>query len=76
MRRSAKPRQRLIGGKYELIERAGEGGMAVVWQAVTGGNNDLNFQTYVDTTPEPATGLLTAAAALVLVAWRRTQGRT
>lgn len=29
--------QRLIAGKYELVERAGEGGMAVVWRAVMHG---------------------------------------
>ena len=29
---------RRIAGKYELVERAGEGGMATVWRAVTLGS--------------------------------------
>jgi eukaryotic-like serine/threonine-protein kinase len=32
-----RPRAQLIAGKYELLERAGEGGMAVVWRAVMHG---------------------------------------
>src|ERR1039457_6860862 len=31
------PEAKLIAGKYELLERAGEGGMAVVWRAVMHG---------------------------------------
>ena len=31
------PKAKLIAGKYELLERAGEGGMAVVWRAVMHG---------------------------------------
>jgi serine/threonine-protein kinase len=37
MKGREKPRAQLINGKYELIERAGEGGMAVVWRAVMHG---------------------------------------
>jgi serine/threonine-protein kinase len=33
----ARTETRLIAGKYELLERAGEGGMAVVWRAVMHG---------------------------------------
>ena len=29
--------KQLIAGKYELLERAGEGGMAVVWHGVMHG---------------------------------------
>jgi eukaryotic-like serine/threonine-protein kinase len=32
-----KPKGRIIAGKYELIERAGSGGMAVVWRAIMHG---------------------------------------
>jgi serine/threonine-protein kinase len=32
-----KPKSQHIAGKYELLERAGEGGMAVVWRAVMHG---------------------------------------
>lgn len=32
-----KPKGQLIAGKYELLERAGAGGMAVVWRAVMHG---------------------------------------
>lgn len=35
--RTARPAHGRIAGRYELIERAGEGGMAVVWQAVMHG---------------------------------------
>jgi serine/threonine protein kinase len=34
MKRGDQPRAHLIAGKYELVERAGEGGMAVVWRAI------------------------------------------
>ena len=37
MKGSAKPRAQLIAGKYELLERAGEGGMAVVWKGLMRG---------------------------------------
>jgi serine/threonine protein kinase len=37
MKGHERPRAQFIAGKYELVERAGEGGMAVVWRAVMHG---------------------------------------
>ena len=37
MKGSGKPKAQLIAGKYELLERAGEGGMAVVWRGLMHG---------------------------------------
>ena len=37
MKGSGNSKGQLIAGKYELLERAGEGGMAVVWRAVMHG---------------------------------------
>ncbi|HEY5283361.1 MAG TPA: serine/threonine-protein kinase [Polyangia bacterium] len=37
MKGREKPKGQVIAGKYELLERAGEGGMAVVWRAVMHG---------------------------------------
>lgn len=34
---SKKPPHQMVAGKYELLERAGEGGMAVVWKATMHG---------------------------------------
>jgi serine/threonine protein kinase len=37
MKPRERPKQNLIAGKYELLERAGEGGMAVVWKGLMHG---------------------------------------